>query len=440
MLKKLLISIVAIVVLGQNLYSSNEYYKYGAWTPDGHGASDIGGFIDKNGLLGGTNGDQYIFFRENNIGYIYKVEVNGDPNMHPDNPDATGPIAPRTFTYINQFPVNHSYATGGEFYIDNTGIYYGSGRGIKKWDFNLVSQPDEISSNLTSDTLAKNITTGEWWTATSNRGIYKYNNTTHTWESQFTYPSLAGSHHDGLEIINNQLFISDMTSDKIIVYDINTTTGVVDDTSSYKEYTYTSGPDVEGMGFGPNKHFWIASGWGGTLYEVGGGIEVTCSQTFHFNKRWDMQRSECDDINIPGFDDALMLKINDMGQLIWVTADAGTIAWLFNDYGIIAESSMILKSGEGFWTYGKVDGIDKTVANGKLQNNFMSFEDTIYTFAGFSSAIDLNAKFGTKPVELVYYYTGGVWHTWRPANGSKTVTAGQGLYVLPNGDFSMSTN
>ena len=436
MLKKILITVVAIITLGQNLFASTEYYKYGEWTPDGHGASDIGGFIDNNGLLGGNKGDEYVFFRENNIGYIYKVEVAGDPNMHPDNPEATGPIAPRTFTYINQFPVSHSYATGGEFYIDDTGIYYGSGRGIKKWDFNLTSQPDEITSSLSSDTLARNTTTGEWWTATSGRQVYKYNNATNNWEYQFTYPSLAGSHHDGMEIVNNQLFLSDMTSDKIIRYDINATTGIVDDTTSYKEYTYTAAPDVEGMGFGPNKHFWIASGWGGTLYEVGGGLKATCSQTFHFNKRWDMQTSQCDDINVPGFDDTLMLTVTDNQELKFITADAGTIAWLAS-LGITADSNVTLKAGQGFWTYGKFDGIDKTVGNGKLKNNFVSFKNNVYTFAGFSLATDLNSKFGTQPVEKIYYYNGGTWHTWTPADGSQMVPAGQGLYVLPNGDFSI---
>ena len=188
MLKKLLISILAIVALGQSL-NAGVYYNYadavgGGWKPDGHGASDVGGFIDTNGLLGGADGDEYVFFRENNIGYIYKVQVNGDPNMHPDNSDAIGSIAPRTFTYINQFPVNQSYATGGEFYIDNTGIYYGSGKGIKKWDFNLTPQPDVLPYSFSSDTLARNTTTGDWWTAQSNRKVYKYNGT--SWEYQFT--------------------------------------------------------------------------------------------------------------------------------------------------------------------------------------------------------------------------------------------------------------
>jgi hypothetical protein len=441
MLKKLLISIVAIVALGGNLlFADDDYLLFGTWTPNNFNSIyDVTGYIDTNGHLG-TPGLEYVIFNNGRTGYIYKVEVNGDPNTHPNDINNTGPIAPRTFTLVSSSPNSlSSWGGADEFYVDDTGIYFGSGQNIKRWDFNWSNETDVLTNgNIYSETLARNTTTGEWWTANRNRQVYKYNNNIHTWELQFTYPSLAGSHHDGMEIINNTLYLSDMTSDKIIAYDLNKTTGIVDNTNNYTIRSYSASPVVEGMGYGPNQHFWIG---GGSLYEVGSkSLVPPCNQIFHFNQRWEMQRSECDDINIPGFDDTLMLKINNNGDLTWVTEDNGTKAWLAS-LGFIANHNLTLKTGEGFWTYGKVDGIDKTVGiPGKLQNNFMTFENGVYTFAGFSSAIDLNAKFGMKPVELVYYYTGGVWHTWRPIDGNKTISAGQGLYVLPNGDFSMSTN
>ena len=438
MLKKLLLTVVAIVALGQSLCAVDDYYKYGEWNPDGHGVSDVGGFIDNTGLLGGSNGDEYIFFREGDIGYIYRVNVIGDPNIHPDNPNATGAISPRTFTYINQFAVTHSYATGGEFYIDNTGIYYGSGRGVKAWDFNLVPQPDATNGGISSDTLAKNITTGEWWTATWNRKIYKYNNTTTTWEYQFTYPSLAGSHHDGMEIINNQLFISDMTSDKIIRYDINSTTGIVEDTSSYVEYSYTSAPYVEGMGFGPNKHFWMASG--NVVYEIGKGDMIRCSQTYHYGTQWQMYASTCDNITVLGFDDTIMVALGD-GELEFATADAGASNWL-QSHGHTVVPQLTLSSGQAFFTLGKIDTIHKTVTNGEFSNSYVNFQDGVYHLVGFSSAIDLDAKFSGNPVDLIVYYINGSWKLWRPTipNVNDMIPSGQGFYVLPNGNFNLLVN
>ena len=444
MLKKIVLTILALIAFGQTL-NADDYYKYGEWNPDGHGVSDVGGFIDNTGLLGGNNGDEYIFFRENNIGYIYRVTVAGDANKHPDNPNDMGSVATRTFTYVNQFPVTHSSATQGEFYIDTTGIYYGSGKGVKKWDFNLTSQPDVANNGIYSDTLARNTTTGEWWTATGSRNVYKYDNNTSTWNFQFTYPNLAGSHHDGMEIINNQLFISDMTSDKIIVYDINTTTGIVDDTSSYQEYSYSASPDVEGMGFGPNQHFWMASGWNGPLYEIGnGGIKPTCSQTYHYGTKWQIYRSNCDNITVPGFDDTLMVVLeedDEQLQLKFVTADAGASSWL-QSHGYNVVPQVTLSSGEAFLTLGKIDTIHKTVSNGELSNSYVNFQDSVYRLVGFSLATNLNIKFAGQPIESISYYINGGWKTWNPSNPNinNAIPAGQGIYVLPNGDFGMTIN
>ncbi len=441
MLKKILISTVAVVALGQNL-NADDYHLYGEWTP-GNLTNYFGatGFVDNNGLLGGDNGDQYIFFTAgpggdwSSKGYIYKVEVNGDPNAHPD---VNGqPTADRVFTYVSEHELSNGRGHAGEFYVDNTGIYYGSGQNIKKWDFDWTNETDIISNgNISTETLAYNKTTGEWWTATrSSRYVYRYNNSTNQWEYQFSYPNLAGSHHDGMEIVNNKIYISDMTTDKIIVYELNATGGV-SDTSAYNIYDYSANPDVEGMGFGPNQHFWIAGYRPSNIYEIGeGSLATSCSQTFNYTTNWTMQRSKCDNMKVPGFDDTIMAKMED-GKLIYATADAGAKAWLEGlscDVTVVDE--LTLNTGDGVWLVGKND-ISKTIASGENRNNYVNFVNGAYTFIGFNIPIDLNDKFGTQPVENIYYYNGG-WNTWTPADGNQTVLANQGLYILPNGDFSL---
>ncbi len=440
MLKKLIMSTVAIVALSQSV-SADDYHLYGEWTPDNLGNYfGIAGFVDKKGLLGGEKGDEYIFFTAgaggdySSKGYIYRVEVNGDPNSHPD---VNGqPIAKRTFTFVSEHQLSNGRGHEGAFYIDDTGIYYGSGIDIKRWDFDWSNENDVITTGINTNSLARNSTTGEWWTATRwGREVYKYNNTTKKWEYQFTYPSLSGNHHDGMEIVNNKLYISDMTSHKIIKYDLNAT-GSVEDTSKYKIYSYSASSYLEGMGYGPNKHFWIAGYRPSEIYEIGdGNLVPNCTQKFNYSTNWTMQRSNCDNMKVPGFDDTIMAKI-DGDKLQFATADAGAKAWLESlDCNVTVLDELTLNTGDGFWTIGKTN-INKTISSGKSRNNFVNLKDGVYTFIGFNVSIDLNAKFGTKPVEAIYYYDGS-WKLWTPTDGSQTVKAGQGLYVLPNADFGI---
>jgi len=433
MLKKIVISTVAVVALGQTVVA-DDYHLYGTWNIDGMSRIyDITGYIDTDGLLGGEKGDEYVIFNNRSKGYIYRVEVNGDPNAHPS---VNGqPLADRVFTFISSSP--NSLPSGGgsdEFYVDKNGIYFGSARKIKHWNFDWSNERDEfVNGGFGTETLARNKTTGEWWTTTSRRDVYKYNNATHLWEKQFRYPSLGGRHHDGLEIVSDHLYLSDMTTDKIIVYDLNST-GQVQDTSSYTIYNYDSrGVDVEGMGFGPNQHFWMSAG---SAYEVGeGSLSTSCTQTFNYTTNWTMQRSKCDNIKVPGFDDTIMAKMVD-GKLVYATADAGAKAWLEGlACNVTVVDELTLKTGEGFWLVGKSD-ISKTVATGQNRNNFVSFTNGAYRFVGFNVSVDLNAKFGMQPVDSVYYYNGG-WNTWTPADGSQIVPANQALYVLADGDFNL---
>jgi hypothetical protein len=261
---------------------ADDYYLYVNWNPGVNYTTGINGYVDTAGAIEGIPDAEYLFFTGgpsyggNHTAYIYRVETAGDPNMHPDNPDATGPIAPRTFTLVSSHYLGN-YSSGHEnaFYVDHTGIYYGAAPGwggIFHWDFDwnplgwVVSTPAPGGAQ----TLARNPATGHWWVGTGNRNLYRWDGS--SWVYQFTYPNLGGDHHDGMEIIGNSLFISDMTSDVIIQYRLDDSGNSIDPPGSpYKTFTYSAGPPVEGMGYGPNKHIWI-SGWNSyTIYEIGGG-------------------------------------------------------------------------------------------------------------------------------------------------------------------------
>ena len=280
--------------------NGEDYYLYGVWNlgaPGSDHLTGMNGYVDEDGVTGwGDPGDEYIVLTGGpsyggpHWAYVYRVDTAGDPNMHPDNPEATGPVGARTFTLINSHYMG-VYASGHDnaFYVDQTGIYYGPsdnpprdgalgwgsmmGCGIFHWDFdwNPVACVVPTPAPLWAQTLAHNPATGDWWTANFARDVYKWDGL--VWAYQFTHPSLGGGHHDGMEIIRDSLFISDMTSDVIIQYRLDESGNVIDPPPNppYKTFTYSTLAHVEGMGFGPNRHIWIA-GWNSfTIYEIGGG-------------------------------------------------------------------------------------------------------------------------------------------------------------------------
>ena len=291
-----------LVIVPTAIAAPDDYYMYGDWNlgaPGNDYLTGINGYVDTTGIIGwGDPGDGYIIFTGSSasyygahIAYIYKVETAGDPNMHPDNPEANGSIANRTFTLVGS-PYNiGTYASGHDnaFYVDDTGIYYGTannpyygnpgwgtvmGGGIFRWDFDWTNKTCVVPTPAPAgtQTLARNPNTGDWWVGLGNRQLYKWDGS--SWVYQFTHPNLAGDHHDGMEIIGDSLFISDMTSDVIIQYRLDASGNVIDPPDTpYNTFSYTTPAyrNVEGMGYGPNKHIWI-SGWNSyTIYEIGGG-------------------------------------------------------------------------------------------------------------------------------------------------------------------------
>ena len=279
-MKKLLVLIVSVfIVMGFAMTASaDDYYNYGSYNPGIGYVTGCAGYVDTNGYIEGIADAEYIFvtggpsYTGNHHAYTYRVETAGDPNMHPSNPEATGPIAPRTFTQVGSSHYMGNYSSGHDhaFYVNDNGIYYGpnsSFGGIHRWDFGWTNKTNVAPPTpVVTQTLAYDESTGNWWAGTGTRDIYMYDGL--TWDYQGTHPTLAGSHHDGMEIIDGKLFISDMTSDVLIMYNLD---GSIEWGSPDKTFTYSESAYVEGMGFGPNSHLWI-SGWSsGTFYEIGGG-------------------------------------------------------------------------------------------------------------------------------------------------------------------------
>jgi hypothetical protein len=272
-------SIASAIVASQSV-QADDYYNYGDFNPGVGYTTGVGGYVDTAGRVEGIAGGEYLFFTGgpsyggDTYAYIYRVETAGDENMHPLNPEATGPIAPRTFTRVGDPYLVGNYSSGheNEFYVNDSGIYYGADDfGITHWDFGWLNRAViGPTTPGTTQTFAYHEASGTWWAGGTYREIYRSDGS--PWTYLFTHPNLSGDHHDGMEIIGNSLFISDMTSDMLIQYRLDAAGNVLDAPGSpYKTFSYSASPPVEGMGYGPNNHLWI-SGWSsGTVYEIGGG-------------------------------------------------------------------------------------------------------------------------------------------------------------------------
>ncbi len=95
------------------------------------------------------------------------------------------------------------------------------------------------------------------------RQVFSYHEPTSEWVLEFTYPSLAGTHADGLEVVEDSnsgvsyLYVTDMSSDFIAQYHKGSD-GTWEQTNLF-QYNRGTGDAVEGMGFGALGHFWMSS-------------------------------------------------------------------------------------------------------------------------------------------------------------------------------------
>ena len=277
--------------------SPDDYMIYSTFNPDGiEDVVQVGGYVEDYGIPT-TWGDeiQYLYFLSGTIGYKVRVWITDsddpsdptpyiEPRQHPDHPRFPGPIEPRHYDIISSGDLVPYIAGSGshteEFHVDSTGVYLGAfPNGIHKFDHDwnyvgmIANPPPERTESLAYDAVNKT-----WYAGGRLRTIYQLNDTNgdgdlldEMWQDIFTYPSYAGGHNDGMEYVAGYLWISDMTSDIIGQWGFNSVSSLWEELDYY---TYTNPAAVEGMGFGPNNHFWCGSGWGPNsfLYELGNDI------------------------------------------------------------------------------------------------------------------------------------------------------------------------
>ena len=437
MLKKLLLTIAALAAFGQSLLG-DDYYNYGQYPMRGYSA---GGFIDTHGKLG-EPGKEYVFHINGNVGYIHRVDTEGDPQMHPDNPDATGPVTKRTFTLISSHTISNAAPAANSFHIDDSGIYYGPRRGIKRWDFDWGNETTVVATNQGGQSFARNTRTGDFWYGDRSRRIYKWDG--HQWVYQFTYPNLGGGHHDGMTITNDTLFLSDMTSDFIATYKLDKQGNVINPSAPDHIYKYSASPAVENMGFGPNNHIWITSG--SVIYEIGGGKLqeqlASCSQELILSNRWEMLSSRCDIKNATGFHDTVILK--KVGNILVAISDNNQTLNYYRTLGYETNTSLSLFRGEGFWIRAENNGTRHTL-NGAEETVTIQLKKGTTRFIGFPDyhLLDLDEVFGDKPVKEIRYWDTNIstWRKWQPNHAKTdltTISDSHGFYICIADDFNIS--
>jgi hypothetical protein len=207
-------------------------------------------------------------------------------DMHPDNPDATGPVELRTLTYIQTYDCPElDVPTTGEMYATGDSVYFlGDTEGaLYRLDLASGSCTQQLFGSIENysgiglSLLGYDEKNAQWYAANESRDVWRWDGT--KWAFQFNWPGVTGgSHGDGFEIVLDAnsgeplMYISDMTADYIWQYALNETTGQWEPAETF-QYTDAGNWAVEGMGFGCLDHFWVTTGFSssGTLYELGGG-------------------------------------------------------------------------------------------------------------------------------------------------------------------------
>lgn len=196
-----------------------------------------------------------------------------DPNLHPDNPDATGPMVTRTFTDLQIYNTGIGGISTSEIYATDDALYFrapgglwgGFGAPLLRYDLASSIVSTELSS--AGSFLAYDEDNGVWYTGhEGTRSVYSWNGS--SWDLEFSFSQLAGGHFDGMEFVNGSMYVSDMTSDYMLQATYNSGTGDWDLTNLF-QYNDPTATVVEGMGFGAFDHFWV--GAGSNLIEIGGG-------------------------------------------------------------------------------------------------------------------------------------------------------------------------
>ena len=281
-------SFVAITPAVAAFEVTGSYYKYAHFTSSNSEFKaygyDVGGYVH-------SDGTEYLFVGRGQNCDMYKVVTDTstyDKHSPPPN------MAPRTLHYLGSYNyyADCGFTSGSvnEFIVTEDAIYLGpytyySGGNyyakIYKWTIDwgtLTWTPVGIVVNAKlpkyyyTQTLGYDEEHTTFYTGTaSDRNVLSFQMGVDTeWQWEFTHTTTpGGSHHDGLEYVNGKLWISDMTSAYILEYEF-TGTGSFNGWVEKNIFSYTGFPGcVEGMGFGPNQHFWASCG--NNLFELGGG-------------------------------------------------------------------------------------------------------------------------------------------------------------------------
>jgi len=299
-LKSILVIVCAIVFLPVvQPASAGEFYAYGPYSvPDVNlPVSGIGGYVEDYGVQP-TWGDevQYLYFVDRSFN-AYKVRVwmtnhggvddptpyHIDPFQHPNHADPRhqGPIEPRHFeVVVGPVPIREWVMFGrGEFYADETGVYFGPYGGVHKFDHDL-NYIGQIAPAFDGMSLGYDPAEKTWYSGAVikkiSRQVYRLRDTDgdgdfmdENWEYIFTHADYGGEFHSGLEYVSGYIWVSDMMSDIIGRYEAADPWPEVE-TYPYSELADVVQADVVGMGFGPNGNFWVsAADTANYIYEVG---------------------------------------------------------------------------------------------------------------------------------------------------------------------------
>ncbi len=257
-------------IVGSNV-PTGRYFQYAYFT--GVEGYDVDGFDDLLYVTQTNNADTVDVYR------VTIADTDGDgqiePNQHPDNPDATGPIEARTLAFVESLSGMTTVPCASEIFAAVDRIYVG-GADIREYEFGMAGQlvtasPDWLGgfSQVGFDEARST-----WYASNEGaRKVFQYDAETAQWGIAFRFPVLAGVHMDGLEVVADPntgasyVYVSDMTSNFLGQYRLDLDKGWVQ--QNLFVYDGEESTPVEGMGFGPLNHFWSTSG--GTLYEIGGG-------------------------------------------------------------------------------------------------------------------------------------------------------------------------
>lgn len=242
----------------------------------------------QDGFLGGYDvdgfDDRLYVHRTNHTVDVYRIELldsDGDgvpePNQHPDNPDEPGPIEARALSFVETIDIDGGFQpSASELFATEDGIVIGGQQLVD----NPFGGPSQVISELPPwvgvmfEQIGFDEGAGVWYASNQQaRRVLQRDAEDGEWGIAFDYPVLVGGHMDGLEVVSDPetnivyVYVSDMTSDFLAQYRFDAEAGWVQE--NLFSYAGTTGVPVEGMGFGPLRHFWATGA--GRLYELGGG-------------------------------------------------------------------------------------------------------------------------------------------------------------------------